>query len=52
MTHGNIGTWGKQEGDEIAAGDVVCEVETDKAVRCIPPGGSMIVPAKVGSLRN
>eukprot|EP00752_Nemacystus_decipiens_P009717 g8677.t1 len=31
MTHGNIGTWGKQEGDEIAAGDVVCEVETDKA---------------------
>ncbi|CAM9447045.1 unnamed protein product [Pylaiella littoralis] len=31
MTHGNIGSWGKQEGDEIAAGDVVCEVETDKA---------------------
>lgn len=34
MTHGNIGAWGKQEGEEIAAGDVVCEVETDKAVRC------------------
>ena len=33
MTHGNIGSWGKQEGDEIVAGDVVCEVETDKAVR-------------------
>lgn len=33
MTHGNIGAWGKQEGDEIAAGDIVCEVETDKAVR-------------------
>ncbi|CAN0021400.1 unnamed protein product, partial [Hapterophycus canaliculatus] len=31
MTHGNIGAWGKQEGDEIAAGDIVCEVETDKA---------------------
>lgn len=35
MTHGNMGTWGKQEGDEIVAGDVVCEVETDKAVRCV-----------------
>lgn len=32
MTHGNMGAWGKQVGDEIAAGDVVCEVETDKAV--------------------
>lgn len=32
MTHGNIGTWAKQVGDAIAAGDVVCEVETDKAV--------------------
>ncbi|CAM9190045.1 unnamed protein product [Scytosiphon promiscuus] len=31
MTHGNIGAWGKQEGDEISAGDIVCEVETDKA---------------------
>lgn len=31
-----MGTWGKQEGDEILAGDVVCEVETDKAVRCMP----------------
>lgn len=33
MTHGNIGSWKKQPGDEIAAGDVVCDVETDKAVR-------------------
>lgn len=32
MTHGNMGKWEKQPGDEIAAGDVVCEVETDKAV--------------------
>lgn len=31
MTQGSIGKWGKQAGDEIAAGDVVCEVETDKA---------------------
>jgi pyruvate dehydrogenase E2 component (dihydrolipoamide acetyltransferase) len=27
-----IARWNKQEGDSIAAGDVVCEVETDKAV--------------------
>ena len=33
MTHGNLASWGKQAGDEIAAGDIVCEVETDKAVR-------------------
>jgi len=28
---GNIASWKKKEGDEIAAGDVICEVETDKA---------------------
>ena len=27
---GNIASWKKKEGDEIAAGDVLCEVETDK----------------------
>ena len=27
---GNIAGWKKQPGDEIAAGDVLCEVETDK----------------------
>ncbi|KAK9806151.1 hypothetical protein WJX72_003310 [[Myrmecia] bisecta] len=31
MSQGNIASWKKQEGDEIAAGDVLCEVETDKA---------------------
>lgn len=31
MTHGNLASWGKKAGDEIAAGDIVCEVETDKA---------------------
>ncbi|GMF42545.1 unnamed protein product [Phytophthora fragariaefolia] len=29
---GTIAKWNKQEGDLISAGDVVCEVETDKAV--------------------
>ena len=27
---GNIASWKKKEGDEIVAGDVLCEVETDK----------------------
>ena len=31
MTQGNIATWHKKEGDEVAAGDVLCEIETDKA---------------------
>ncbi|GMF17788.1 unnamed protein product [Phytophthora lilii] len=32
MEMGTIAKWNKQEGDLISAGDVVCEVETDKAV--------------------
>ncbi|CAI5732668.1 unnamed protein product [Peronospora farinosa] len=32
MEVGTIAKWNKQEGDPISAGDVVCEVETDKAV--------------------
>ncbi|KAG0558778.1 hypothetical protein KC19_10G053700 [Ceratodon purpureus] len=31
MTQGNVGTWKKKEGDQIAAGDVLCDIETDKA---------------------
>lgn len=31
MTTGNIGQWKKHIGDTIAAGDVLCEIETDKA---------------------
>ncbi|KAG7006604.1 transcription factor MBP1 [Physcia stellaris] len=31
MTSGNIGTWQKQAGDTIAPGDVLVEIETDKA---------------------
>lgn len=32
MTEGKIVTWNKKEGDNIAIGDVILEVETDKAV--------------------
>ncbi|KAJ8607254.1 hypothetical protein MRB53_040440 [Persea americana] len=31
QTQGNIGTWQKQAGDSIAPGDVLVEIETDKA---------------------
>lgn len=32
MTEGNIVKWLKKEGDVITAGDVLCEIQTDKAV--------------------
>lgn len=32
MTAGTIVKWNKKEGDKISAGDVLCEVQTDKAV--------------------
>jgi pyruvate dehydrogenase E2 component (dihydrolipoamide acetyltransferase) len=31
MTAGNIGTWQKKPGDTLAPGDVLVEIETDKA---------------------
>jgi pyruvate dehydrogenase E1 component beta subunit len=31
MTEGNLAKWHKQVGDEVAAGDVIAEIETDKA---------------------
>ncbi len=31
MEEGTIAAWQKQEGDKVASGDVLCEVETDKA---------------------
>jgi pyruvate dehydrogenase E2 component (dihydrolipoamide acetyltransferase) len=31
MTQGTISAWKKQEGDALNAGDVLCEIETDKA---------------------
>ena len=31
MTEGNVASWMKKEGDKISAGDLLCEIETDKA---------------------
>jgi pyruvate/2-oxoglutarate dehydrogenase complex dihydrolipoamide acyltransferase (E2) component len=32
MTHGTIAEWVKKPGEVCAPGDVLCEIETDKAV--------------------
>lgn len=32
MENGTIVQWHKKEGDEVAPGDLLCEVQTDKAV--------------------
>ncbi|TIV07762.1 MAG: pyruvate dehydrogenase complex E1 component subunit beta, partial [Mesorhizobium sp.] len=31
MEEGNVSKWLKNEGDKVAAGDVIAEIETDKA---------------------
>ncbi len=31
MTEGNLAKWHKHEGDTVKAGDVLAEIETDKA---------------------
>ncbi|CAN7117486.1 unnamed protein product [Brassica rapa subsp. narinosa] len=39
--HGNIAKWMKKEGDKVAPGEVLCEVETDKAtveMECMEEG--------------
>eukprot|EP00124_Ichthyophonus_hoferi_P003269 Ihof_evm3s275 gene=Ihof_evmTU3s275 len=32
MSTGNVASWAKEEGEKVAAGDVIAEIETDKAV--------------------
>jgi len=56
MTQGNIAAWHKKEGDSIAPGDVIAEVETDKATmeweaqeegflaKIVAPAGSKDIP--------
>ena len=49
MTEGNLATWHKKEGDNIASGDVLAEIETDKAtmeVEAVDEGtlGKILVP--------
>ncbi len=49
MTEGNVGKWHKEEGDPVESGDILCEIETDKAtmeVEVVDEGtlGMIIVP--------
>ena len=49
MTEGNVARWHKKEGDSIQAGDILAEIETDKAtmeVEAIDEGvlGKILVP--------
>tara|TARA_B100000686_G_scaffold352127_1_gene453054 strand:- start:5360 stop:6646 length:1287 start_codon:yes stop_codon:yes gene_type:complete len=50
MTEGNVANWLKSEGDSVSPGDLLCEIETDKAtmeVECIDEGilGKIVIPA-------
>lgn len=49
MTEGNLAKWLKAEGDTISAGDLIAEIETDKAtmeVEAVDEGvlGKILVP--------
>ncbi|MEE8202495.1 MAG: biotin/lipoyl-containing protein, partial [Alphaproteobacteria bacterium] len=49
MTEGNLAKWHKREGDEVAPGDILVEIETDKAtmeVEAVEEGtlGKILVP--------
>ncbi len=50
MTEGNLAKWTKKEGDKIKAGEVIAEIETDKAtmeVEAVDEGtlGKIVIPA-------
>jgi pyruvate dehydrogenase E2 component (dihydrolipoamide acetyltransferase) len=50
MTEGNVSKWLKKEGDAVKAGDIIAEIETDKAtmeVEAVDEGkiGKILVPA-------
>nr|GFD24166.1 dihydrolipoyllysine-residue acetyltransferase component 1 of pyruvate dehydrogenase complex, mitochondrial [Tanacetum cinerariifolium] len=41
MDQGNIARWLKKEGEKIEVGDIICEIETDKATlefECLEEG--------------
>ncbi len=64
MTEGNLAKWLKNEGDAVKSGDILCEIETDKATmefeavdegvlgKIVVPGGSsgVAVNALIGVL--
>lgn len=49
MTEGNLAKWLKKEGDKVSSGDILCEIETDKAtmeVEAVDEGiiGKIVIP--------
>lgn len=55
MTHGNLVKWGKKEGDKVVPGDIIAEIETDKAtmeVEAVDEGvlARILVPAGTDSV--
>ncbi|XVE75501.1 hypothetical protein DITRI_Ditri12bG0098500 [Diplodiscus trichospermus] len=49
MSQGNIAKWKKKEGDKVEVGDILCEIETDKATlefECLEEGflAKILVP--------
>lgn len=56
MTEGTIVKWMKNEGDAVSAGDVVCEIQTDKAVVALEVDddgtlAKIIKPADSGTIK-
>ena len=55
MEEGTLAKWLKQEGDEIAIGDIIAEIETDKATmefEAVDDGvlGKILVPEVVANV--
>ena len=56
MTEGRLATWHKREGDVVKAGDVIAEIETDKAtmeLEAVDAGtlGRIVVPAGAAGVK-
>ena len=56
MTEGTIVKWMKSEGESVSAGDVVCEIQTDKAVVALEVDedgtlAKIIKPADSGTIK-
>ena len=56
MTEGTIVKWVKNEGDAVNAGDVVCEIQTDKAVVALEADddgtlAKILLPADSGTIK-
>ena len=55
MTHGRIARWRKSVGDNVSAGDVIAEIETDKATMELESAdegvlGKVVVPEGSGEV--